>query len=612
MNPSHICAHRAVVILAPLLLLPSGCSEQTSTEPPAQTPSAAVQNEPSDPGPVSIMATGDEANLNAPTPGPIEPGAGAATVIFSSQAETAGIAALNWNGSWRDRKLSIIESIGQGAAWLDDDSDGLLDLYLPNGSSLDELPSPTPTSHFFRNNGDGTFADVSADSGLDSTDWNNGVAAADFDNDGDTDLFVSNWGDHSLYESDGEGHFKDIAGAAGLTGLGFDLKPWGVCAAWGDVDLDGSLDLFVGHYLGYDPENPPHGGETQHWKGMREAYYGPTGLDVQPDLLFRNNGDGTFRDASKQAGLEDVEAGYTLGALFFDSNLNGIPDLYVAVDSQPNYLFVGDGTGKMVERATMAGLAYGEQGNAQAGMGLDAADYDADGDDDLVVTNFDDDVNTLYRNDGRTFRDQTVRMGLAGPTRNVLSWGVGFQDFDLDADLDLFIACGHVYPSAETDDPNTKYRQANQFFLRDGKRLRLLNEGGDGIGVRAVSRGTAFGDYDADGDVDVLAINLNEPPTLYRNDTETSGHWFAAKLVGDVDQGTNRDGIGARVIVHAGGLVRSAERRAGASFLSTNSPWLHFGLGAEAQIERVEVVWPGGERSEYGPFDANTRVVLKQ
>ncbi len=558
------------------------------------------------------MGQSGEAYKDAPTPDAMVPDPEGPVLIFSSQAKAAGIAVQNWNGSWRDQKYSILESIGQGAAWLDDDNDGLLDLYLPNGSSLDELPSPAPTSHFFTNRGDGTFQDVSAESGLDSSAWNNGVAAADYDNDGDTDLFVSNWGDHSLYQSDGAGHFKDVAQAAGLTKLDVKLTPWGVCSAWGDVNLDGHLDLFVGHYLGFDPKNPPHGGETVHWKGMRDAYYGPSGLDVQRDFLFRNNGDGTFRDGSKEAGLLDVEAGYTLGAIFLDYNLDGNPDLYLAVDSQPNYLFVGDGTGNMTERATLTGLAYGEQGNAQAGMGIDAADYDADGDDDLVVTNFDDDVNTLYRNDGRSFRDQTVRIGLAGPTRNVLSWGVGFQDFDLDADLDLFIACGHVYPSAETDDPNTKYRQANQFYLRDGNRLRLLEEGGDGLEVRAVTRGAAFGDYDADGDVDIIGINLNEPPTLYRNDTETDGHWFAVKLVGNVKAGTNRDGIGARVIVHAGELTRSAERRAGASFLSTNSPWLHFGLGSETKVEKVEVVWPGGKHSEYGPFDTNKRVVLEQ
>jgi hypothetical protein len=335
-------------------------------------------------------------------------------------------------------------------------------------------------------------------------------------------------------------------------------------------------------------------------------------MDVQRDFLFENNGDGTFRDNSEAAGILEVEAGYTLGAVFLDYNLDGNPDLYVAVDSQPNYLFVGDGTGKMVDRATRLGLAYGEQGNAQAGMGIDAADFDADGDDDLIVTNFDDDVNTLYRNDGRTFRDQTVRTGLAGPTRNVLSWGVGFLDFDLDADLDLFIACGHVYPAAETDDPNTKYLQANQFYTLDNKRLHLLEEGGDGISVRAVSRGAAFGDYDADGDMDILAVNLNDPPTLYRNDTKTDGHWFAVKLVGDPKKGVNRDGIGARVILHAGSWTRSAERRAGGSFLSTNSPWLHFGLGTIATIDKIEVIWPGGERSEYGPFEVDARIVLKQ
>lgn len=573
----------------------------------------------------STMGTRGELYKDLPMPAPMDPTDEAAAVSFSNQAPAAGVDFQDWNGSWRDRKRSILEAIGQGAAWLDDDMDGHLDLYVANGSSLNELPDPLPTSHFFKNNGDGTFTDKSEESGLASSAWNNGACAADFDNDGDTDLYVTNWGPHSLYQSDGKGHFTDIAAAAGVADMDVELTPWGVCAAWGDVDLDGNLDLYVGHYLGFDPSNPPHGGETQNWKGMRDAYYGPSGLPIQRDFLFRSNGDGTFRDGSKEAGILDVEAAYTLGCVFLDSNLDGFPDLYVANDSQPNYLFVGDGTGDMRERGALAGLAYGEQGNAQAGMGIDAADFDSDGDDDLVVTNFDDDVNTLYRNGGRTFRDITVRTGLAGPTRNVLSWGVGFADFDLDADLDLYIACGHVYPSAETDDPNTSYLQKNQLYLQDNKKLKLLLEAGPGLDVRGSSRGAAFGDYDADGDIDAFITNLNEPGTLLRNDTKTTGHWLEVRLVA---KSGNRDAIGARVIVTVGDLVRSAERRAGQSFLSTNSPWLHFGLGdcegteaADATKQtsastppkaNIKVLWPGAEPKTYGPFDLDQHVIIEE
>jgi hypothetical protein len=589
----------------------SACGDSTpETTPPEAAPEMPA-SEPAKTG-TSTMGTRGEMYKDLPMPAPMAKDEERATILFSNQTEAAGVAFLDWNGSWRDRKRSIIEAIGQGAAWLDDDRDGHLDLYVANGSSLNELPDPLPTSHFFKNKGDGTFEDKSVESGLASTNWNNGACAADYDNDGDTDIFVTNWGPHSLYQNDGEGHFTDVAGDAGVAEMDVNLTPWGISSAWGDVDLDGNLDLYVGHYLGFDPANPPHGGETQNWKGMRDAYYGPSGLSIQRDFLFRSNGDGTFRDGSKEAGILGVEAAYTLGCLFFDSNLDGFPDLYVANDSQPNYLFIGDGTGNMTERGALAGLAYGEQGNAQAGMGVDAADFDADGDDDLVVTNFDDDVNTLYKNGGRTFRDITVRTGLAGPSRNALCWGVGFQDFDLDADLDLFIACGHVYPSAETDDPNTSYRQKNQLYFQDKKRLKLFPDAGPGLDVHGSSRGAAFGDYDADGDIDIFVTNLNEVGTLIRNDTQTTGHFLEVRLV---SSSGNRDAIGARVTITIGDLVRSAERHAGQSFLSTNSPWLHFGLGdfeGELPQASVAVRWPGAETKTYGPFALDQHVVIEE
>lgn len=580
------------------------CSQPSPTVPPSnQTP------------PTQTSAAGAAGPVVAlpPESGVVEAAAPlaepASALHFSDQTVAAGVAFTNWNGSWRDQKRSILESIGQGAAWLDDDRDGHLDLFVANGSSLDELPEPAPTSRFFKNRGDGTFRDASAESGLDSTAWNNGVAAADFDNDGDTDLVVTNWGAHELFVNDGAGHFTDEAAQRGLVVSGFDQTPWGSSVAWGDVDLDGHLDVYIGHYLGFDPANPPHGGATQNWKGMRDAYYGPTGLPTQRDYLFRANGDGTFHDGSKASGITASQAAYTLGAVFLDANADGFPDIYVANDSQPNYLYLGDGTGKFKERGGLLGLAYGEHGNAQAGMGVDAADYDGDGDQDLIVTNFDDDVNTLYRNGGRSFRDVTVAVGLAGPTRNVLSWGVGFHDFDCDADLDLFIACGHVYPSAETDDPNTKYRQRNQLYTQAAGRLALVADGGPAADVRAVSRGTAFGDYDADGDVDILVTNLNEASTLMRNDTATAGAWLQIALEG---RAVNRDGIGARVEVFVGDTVKTLERRSGQSFLSSNSPWLHVGLGAAERVERVRVTWPGGAVDEYGPFEGRQHVVLKQ
>lgn len=535
---------------------------------------------------------------------------------FVDAASEAGLDLVVWCGAERDTKRIILDSIGQGMAWLDDDGDGALDLFVVNGSALEGLPDPAPRNAYYRNLGDGTFEDVASELGLDDDAWGNGVAAADYDNDGDTDLFVTSWGAHRLFENrNGEGGpaYVDVAAEAGVTCVDADggPPPWGTGAAWGDGDLDGFLDLYVCHYLDFDPENPPAGGRTQSWKGIRDAYYGPLGCVPQEDRLFRNDGSGGFEDASASTGIADAQPQYTLGVFWNDLDVDGDPDLYVANDSVPNYLFVNDAF-TFEERAKPLGAAWGDQGNPQAGMGLDCADWDGDGLLDIVVTNFDDDVNTLYVNRGgdRGFRDRTTKSGLAAPSRNLLCWGVGLFDFDLDGDRDLFIAAGHVYPRAETDDPNTSYRQRNLLLeTRAGRFHGVSEDAGPAFEVREVSRGTAFGDYDADGDVDFVVSNLNRVPTLYRNDSTPRGTWFAVLLEGT---SSNADGVGARVTVHAGGRRHVAERMAGSSFLSTNSPWLHFGLGEARRVESVEVDWPSGAHSTHGPFDVAERVVLRE
>ena len=573
--------------------------------------------------------SGDEPPAPAGEPGAGAPAAGAAggpeaggtpegaplpELRFVDAAAEAGIDVVTWCGSERDTKLSILESIGQGAAWLDDDRDGLLDLFVVNGSSTGALPDPPPTSRYYANLGDGRFADHSATAGVDDAAWGNGVAAADFDNDGDTDLFVTNWGPHILYENlseeGGRLRFRDVGAEAGVRCDADSERRWGAGAAWGDVDRDGFLDLYVCHYLWFDPENPPNGGRTQNWKGVRDAYYGPLGCIPQDDVLLRNLGDRRFEDVSESSGVAAAVPTYSLGAIFTDYDLDGDADIYVANDSMPNYLFENDGDGVFEERGELLGLAYGEQGNAQAGMGLDAADWNRDGRDDLLVTNFDDDVNTLYENRGKSFRDVTVRTGLAALSRNLLCWGCALIDFDHDADLDVFIATGHVYPRTETDDATTSYLQLNQLLLQENGRLvEPAGRGGPAFDVREVSRGTAFGDYDADGDVDFVVINLNRPPTLYRNDSRNLGRWLQVRLAGTR---SNRDGVGARVTVRAGELELSRERRAGASFLSTSSPWLHFGLGRAARVDEVRVRWPSGAETVHGPFEVDRRVVLEE
>jgi hypothetical protein len=487
----------------------------------------------------------------------------------------------------------------------------LLDLFVANGSTTRPPFDPPATSELYRTRGDGTFEPVGARAGVARSAWSNGVAAADFDGDGDTDLFVTNWGPHFLYASDGAGRFDEVAERAGVS-CAVDGGPplWGAGAAWADVDLDGDLDLYVAHYLEFDPARPPNGGKTHDWKGIRDAYYGPPGCVPQADAFFQNDGDGTFTAALVESGLGDVSPAFALVPLFTDRDLDGDADLYVANDTQRNYLFDNDGTGRFEERGALLGVAYGEQGNAQAGMGVAAADFDGDGDDELFVTNFDDDVNTLYRNDGRSFRDISAATGLSATSRNVLSWGCALADLDLDGDRDLFVANGHVYPRAETDDPRTSYRQPNQVYeSRGGRLVDVSSEAGPGLSVREASRGVAIGDFDADGDVDAFVVNLNARPTLLVNESERAGHWLAVRLQG---AGANTEAIGARVTVRAGDLLLSAERRAGGSFLSTDSPWLHFGLGPRARVDEIRVRWPGGAESAHGPFDADSRLTLAE
>jgi len=538
------------------------------------------------------------------------------TPRFADGGSEAGLTDIGWCGSERDDKRTILESIGVGAAWLDDDQDGDLDLYVVNGSTHDDPPDPLPTDRYYSNEGGGRFVDVTAELGLGSSAWGHGVAAADYDNDADTDLLVTNWGLHELWQSQyaerGERGFVEVGAEAGVQCPTEGAAPsWGVGAAWGDVDNDGFLDAYVCHYLEFDRYNLPNGGRTRDWNGVRDAYYGPLGLIAQHDVLLKNQGGASFVDASVTSGVRAALPQYSLGVLFTDYDQDGDADIYVANDSMPNYLFVNDGAGVFEERGDALGVSYGEQGNAQAGMGVDAGDWNQDGQDDLLVTNFDDDVNTLYVRRGRGFRDETVRSGLAALSRAYLCWGCGLVDFEHDGDLDVFIASGHVYPNTETDDDSTSYRQINQVLLQDSGRLSELapEVGGAVLATREVSRGAAFGDHDADGDVDVLVTNLNRPPTLYRNDTEAPGAWLQVLLVGER---SNKGGVGARVSVVAGGVERSAERRAGCSFLSTNSPWLHFGLGSAEAVDEVRVRWPSGEETSHGPFGVNERVVLRE
>ncbi len=515
----------------------------------------------------------------------VAPGSG---VRFVDETGGSGIDFLHVSGDG-DQHF-IIETMGGGAAFLDYDADGYLDLYLVNGVRRGEV-SPESRSRLYRNEAAGPddrrFADVTAEAGAGGRGWGMGCAVADYDNDGDVDLYVTYWGANRLYRNRGDGRFEEQAAAAGVAD-----ESWSTSAAFGDLDADGLLDLYVANYLEFDLENPPNEGRPcTGYKGL-EGFCGPMGIPGQPDLLYRNLGDGRFEDLSAAAGI-DRHWLPALGVVFADYDDDGDQDLYVANDSEPNLLWRNDGGWALRETAALAGVAYSEEGRSQAGMGVDFGDVDNDGDLDLLVTNFSDDVNTLYRNLGDgTFEDATAASGLTGSVRPLLGWSTALFDADNDGWQDLFVANGHLYPQLEIHPTGLRYPQRNLLYWNRGGRFREAGtESGSALAETRVSRGGAFGDYDNDGDVDLLVVNLNDRPTLLRNEGGNANAWLGIELEGTAG---NRDGIGARVSVTAGGRTQVQEVRRGYGYQSQNDGRLLFGLGSASQVEKVHIRWPSG------------------
>jgi enediyne biosynthesis protein E4 len=506
-----------------------------------------------------------------------------------------------------DAKSYIVEVVGCGAAFLDYDNDGWLDVFVLSGTRLENPPAGT-TNRLYKNNRDGTFTDVTEKAGLTFTGWASAVTVGDYDNDGFDDLFITCYGHNVLYHNNGDGTFSDVTEKAGLREASVR---YGSGCTWVDYDRDGRLDLFVATYLDTTIEKLPRPGENPdcRWKGV-PVNCGPRGLPPGRVQLFHNNGDGTFTDVSRQSGVAAVSGSYPMTAVAADYDNDGWPDIYVACDSTPSWLFRNQRNGTFREEGLERGVALSEDGLEQAGMGIGVGDYDLDGSIDIFKTHFSDDTNVLYRNDGKGyFNDTTIRAGIGVETRYV-GWGTGVVDLDNDGLPDLFVVTGSVYPEVERQVPAYPFRTPRLVFrnLGDGRFEELIEEAGPGVAATHTSRGCAFGDFDNDGDVDVLIVNMNEPPSLLRNDVTGNGHWLKVLLVGAT---SNRSAIGARVTARYGDRVQAQEVTAQSSFYSANDRRLHFGLGAATAAD-LTIRWPTGASEQVMGVPANQLVVIRE
>jgi hypothetical protein len=529
---------------------------------------------------------------------------------FRDVAAAVGLTAPTVIGGDRTKEY-ILETTGGGVAVLDYDGDGWQDVFLVNGARRGE-EATAPASHLYRNTGQGMFVDVTGKAGLTARGWGQGVCAGDYDNDGDVDVFVTYYGRVVLYRNNGDGTFTDVAAQSGLPAT---RSRWNTGAAFLDFDRDGHLDLFVSAYVAYEDavRYAPGSRRDCFWKGL-PVMCGPQGLAGSQNALFRGKGDGTFVDVSEPAGLLKARPAFGFTPLVLDYDNDGWPDVYVANDSTASLLFRNNRDGTFKETGLQAGVALTADGRAQAGMGVAAADYDRDGWLDIVKTNFDDDTTSLYRNLGDgTFEDATFTGGLGVNTR-FLGWGTGFADVDRDGWPDIFAVNGHVYPEADRMGGHYGYAQRKILYRNSGAgRFEDVSErGGPGLLLRRAARGAATGDLFNDGRLDIVVNNMHEAPTLLHDCAEAAGaanHALAVQLVG---ARSNRSGIGARVTVHVGGRALVDEVRSGGSFCSQNALTLHFGLGAQAQAERIEVTWPSGAKDTVTATPADHLVVISE
>ena len=526
---------------------------------------------------------------------------------FVDIAANAGLHAPVIYGDEQTNKY-IVESTGCGCAFIDYDNDGWMDLFVLSGTRLGGVPDDT-TNRLYKNNRDGTFADVTEKAGLHSLGWACGVCVGDYNNDGFDDIFCTTFGQNILYRNNGNGTFTDVTKEAGLWN---DQLRYGSGCSFLDYNRDGHLDLFVSNYVGFTFEGAGVPGSNPYcrWKGI-PVECGPRGLKTGKNSLYRNNGNGTFTEVSREAHIDRAPAMYGLTVVAADLDEDGWPDIYVASDSTPSLLFMNNRDGTFREEGVLRGVGLSEDGMEQAGMGVGVGDYDLDGHLDLFKTHFMDDSNILYRNDGKGNFDDATRASRIGVETRYICWGAGIVDLDNDGFPDIFMVTGHVYPQAERTLPQYPNRTPRAIFrnLGNGAFEELIEEAGPGVAAPHCSRGCAFGDFDNDGDVDILIINLNEPPSLLRNDLSGKpNNWIKVKLDGVK---SNRSAIGARVLVHYGDKKQAQAVLSQSSFFSCNDPRLHFGLGSSTTVD-IDVYWPSGLREGFKQLPANRLVTIKE
>jgi len=534
-------------------------------------------------------------------------GAPATSPTFVDVARTAGLVHRTVFGG-TDTNKYILETTGTGVAFLDFDDDGILDLVFANGRTLD---GPADAhSHLYRGKGDGTFVDVTGKAGVARSGWGQGVAVADYDNDGFEDIYLTFYGSNVLFHNNGDGTFTDATARAGVAAGG-----WSTSAAWADYDNDGRVDLYVARYIDFDLATAPDpgakiAGVNCMYRGIA-VLCGPRGLKGSRDILYHNNGDGTFTDVTERAGI-DKPAYRGLGVVWGDYDNDGRPDILVANDAQPNLLYRNRGDGTFEEVGLMSGVAVDEDGRERAGMGVDLADYDNDGWLDAAVGNFSGEPCSLYRNrrDG-TFLETTWTAGIGPPTVPLLTWGTKFFDYDNDGWKDLVFANGHVYPEVTAHHLDESYAQRMVLFHNRGNGTfeDARAAAGEVWSGAWAARGLAVGDYDNDGDLDIVVTVINGPPLLLQNRGGNAGHWLTATLVGTA---SNRDAIGARVTAHVGTRTLVEEVRSGGSYLSESDRRVHFGLGAATRVDALEIAWPGGAKERVGPVDADRFLTIKE